>query len=207
VQQEELLARSRLVAAVLAASAMFSPGVAAAQDASTRYVVSGTGGSGIAVRSAPAFDAPTLGALPEGTIIGADAVAGTLDWVAVQPPRDSSVPSGYASAAFVSQMVEGSVPGARVLQARVTGYANGSDGGAVGFITASGTHTQWGTVAADWRLFPLGTRLQIEGFDGVTFTVEDTGSGVRGLLFDVWFPDVPTAQAFGTQRRKVTVLP
>ena len=41
----------------------------------------------------------------------------------------------------------------------------------------------------------------------MTFTVEDTGSGVRGLLFDVWFPDVPTAQAFGTQRRKVTVLP
>jgi 3D (Asp-Asp-Asp) domain-containing protein len=204
------LTTSRLVAVVLAATAMMSPsalGVAAAEEASNRYVVTGTGGTGIAVRSAPAFDAPTLGALPEGTIVQVDALSGTLDWVAVQPPRTSSVPSGYASAAFLSQVVEGSAPGVRVLQARVTGYANGSDGGAVGFVTASGTHTQWGTVAADWRLFPLGTHLQIEGFDGVTFTVEDTGSGVKGLLFDVWFPDVPTAQAFGTQRRKVTVLP
>jgi 3D (Asp-Asp-Asp) domain-containing protein len=185
---------------------MLSPGLAAAQDAPNR-VVSGTGGTGIAIRSAPAFDAPMLGALPEGTLVQADALAGTLDWVAVQPPRTSSVPSGYASAAFLSQLVEGSEPGARVLLARVTGYANGADGGAVGMITASGTHTQWGTVAADWRLFPLGTRLQIEGFDDVTFIVEDTGSGVKGLLFDVWFPDVPTAQAFGTQRRRVTVLP
>jgi 3D (Asp-Asp-Asp) domain-containing protein len=89
----------------------------------------------------------------------------------------------------------------------VTGYANGSDGGAVGTTTASGTKTHWGTVAADWRLLPLGTRLQIEGFDGVTFSVEDSGSGVHGLIVDIWFPDVPTAQAFGTQHRKVTILP
>jgi 3D (Asp-Asp-Asp) domain-containing protein len=163
----------------------------------------------VAVRTAPAFDAPSLGALPEGTIVQVNSVNdGMHDWLAVRPPSSSSVPAGYASAAFLTPLLaDGGVPGARVLQARVTGYANGSDGGAVGFVTASGTHTQWGTVAADWRLFPLGTQLQIEGFDGVTFIVEDTGSGVKGLLFDVWFPDVPTAQAFGTQRRRVTVLP
>lgn len=195
------------MAAVLAATAMVVPSSAVAQDASNRYVVVGTGGSGVEVRTEPGFDAPSLGALPEGTIVQVNSVNdGLHDWVAVQPPSSLSVPAGYASAAFLTPL-DNSAPGVRVLQARVTGYANGSDGGAVGTMTASGTHTQWGTVAADWRLFPMGTHLQIEGFDGVTFTVEDTGSGVKGLLFDVWFPDVPTAQAFGTQRRKVTVLP
>ena len=93
------------------------------------------------------------------------------------------------------------------VDAIVTGYANGADGGAVGTMTASGTSTHWGTVAADWRLFPIGTRLLIEGFEDVTFTVEDTGSGVRGLIFDIWFDDLAAAQAFGTQHRKVTILP
>ncbi len=92
-------------------------------------------------------------------------------------------------------------------EATVTGYANGSDGGAVGTTTATGTRTHWGTVAADWTLFPPGTRLTVEGFDEVVFEVEDTGSGVRGTLIDVWFPDVETARAFGMQKRRVTILP
>ena len=94
----------------------------------------------------------------------------------------------------------------KVIQATVTGYANGADGGAVGSVTASGVRTHWGTVAADWRLYPLGTRLQIEGFPNVVFTVEDTGGGVRGNFFDIWFPDLSNAVAFGTRSLKVTVL-
>jgi 3D (Asp-Asp-Asp) domain-containing protein len=94
----------------------------------------------------------------------------------------------------------------KVIQAIVTGYANGADGGAVGSMTASGVRTHWGTVAADWRVYPLGTRLQIEGFPNVIFVVEDTGGGVHGNIFDVWFPDLPTAVAFGTKTLKVTVL-
>ena len=118
------------------------------------------------MRTEPGFDAPSLGALPEGTIVQVtSANDGLHDWVAVQPPSSVSVPAGYASAAFLTPLLDGGVPGVRVLQARVTGYANGSDGGAVGTYRF-GTHTQWGTVAADWRLFPMGTHLQIEGFDG-----------------------------------------
>jgi 3D (Asp-Asp-Asp) domain-containing protein len=94
----------------------------------------------------------------------------------------------------------------KVIEATVTGYANGADGGAVGSVTASGSHTHWGTVATDWRLYPLGTRLQIESFPNVIFVVEDTGGGVHGNLFDVWFPDLATALAFGTKSLKVTVL-
>ena len=93
-----------------------------------------------------------------------------------------------------------------VVQATVTGYANGADGGAVGTMTASGVRTHWGTVAADWRLYPPGTRIQIEGFPDDIFTVEDSGGGVRGNIVDIWFPELATAAAFGTKSLHVTIL-
>jgi 3D (Asp-Asp-Asp) domain-containing protein len=122
------------------------------------------------------------------------------------------VVAALATASMVSPVVRAEngtldVAPSYVFMATVTGYANGADGGAVGTTTATGTRTRWGTVAADWRLFPPGTRLQIEGFGDDVFVVEDTGSGVRGQLIDVWFPDVETAQAFGTQKRLVAILP
>jgi 3D (Asp-Asp-Asp) domain-containing protein len=95
---------------------------------------------------------------------------------------------------------------AQTIQATVSGYANGSDGGGVGSTTATGAPTHWGTVAADWRLFPPGTRLQIEGFPNDVFTVEDSGGGVRGNVIDIWFPDLASATAFGTKSLRVTVL-
>jgi 3D (Asp-Asp-Asp) domain-containing protein len=97
--------------------------------------------------------------------------------------------------------------GSRVIQATVTGYATGSDGGAIGSMTATGTVTHWGTVAADWRRYPPGTRLQIEGFPDDVFTVEDSGGSVRENIIDVWFPDLPAAVAFGTKTLRVTILP
>jgi 3D (Asp-Asp-Asp) domain-containing protein len=93
----------------------------------------------------------------------------------------------------------------KVVQGIVTAYASGG-GGAIGTMTASGVQTHWGTVAADWRLYPLGTKLQIEGFPNDIFTVEDSGSAVRGNVFDVWFPDLASAVAFGTKSLRVTVL-
>jgi 3D (Asp-Asp-Asp) domain-containing protein len=88
----------------------------------------------------------------------------------------------------------------------VSGYATGGDGGAIGTMTASGVSTHWGTVAADWRLYPLGTRLKIEGFPNDVFVVEDSGGAVRGNVFDIWFPDLTSAVAFGTKSLRVTVL-
>jgi 3D (Asp-Asp-Asp) domain-containing protein len=102
---------------------------------------------------------------------------------------------------------DGQPDAARSIQAIVTGYANGGDSGAVGTITATGVETHWGTVAADWRLYPPGTKLQIEGFPNDVFMVEDSGGAVRGDVFDIWFPDLATAVAFGTKSLRVTVLP
>jgi len=125
--------------------------------------------------------------------------------------------SGLLAAAFATATLVSPVAAAEdgpeqvesvyVFVATVTGYANGSDGGAVGTITATGTQTHWGTVAADWSLFPPGTRLRIEGFEGVIFVVEDRGSGVHGQSIDVWFPEYETARSFGMQKRLVSVLP
>jgi 3D (Asp-Asp-Asp) domain-containing protein len=108
------------------------------------------------------------------------------------------VSSGYAQ--------EAPTPFGETIQATVTGYAIGSDGGAVGGMTATGIATHRGTVAADWRLYPPDTRLQIEGFPNDVFTVEDSGGAVRGTVFDIWFPDLATAVAFGTKSLRVTVL-
>ena len=143
-----------------------------------------------AVLTAVFFAVPTtLAQETPGTTTPADAEAvQTTDTPAVDPAPDSAA-----------------VP-IKVLQATVTGYANGADGGAVGSMTASGVRTHWGTVAADWRVYPVGTRLQIEGFPNVIFVVEDTGGGVHGNIFDIWFPELGSAVAFGTRSLKVTVL-
>jgi len=140
-----------------------------------------------AVLTAVFFAVPTTFALDTST---------EADTAVVQTPDTAVVDPALDSAAVPS----------KVVQATVTGYANGADGGAVSSVTASGARTHWGTVAADWRVYPLGTRLQIEGFPNMVFTVEDTGGGVRGNIFDIWFPDLSTAVAFGTKSLKVTVL-
>ena len=90
------------------------------------------------------------------------------------------------------------------MTAMVTGYALGA--GAVSTHTASGTTTHWGTVAADIRLYPFGTRLRIEGLGDTVFVVEDTGSAVRGNVFDVWYPDADSARQVGATIRQVTIL-
>ena len=99
----------------------------------------------------------------------------------------------------------GSDPWERVISAKVTGYALGA--GAVSNRTASGTQVHWGTVAADTRLFPFGTRLRIEGFPDTVFVVEDRGSAVRGNIFDIWFPDAASARVWALRTRQVTILP
>ncbi len=212
----------RGIALLLAGAALYAtpaladeqPGASASQ---TPYVVAGTVGFGLVLRMGPSFDQPVLGVLPEGTsvqILNGPISDGQVDWYFVQL-KGAGTMSGYGSGAYLVPPDRASVAspapappnGGKVIPAIVTGYANGADGGAVGTTTASGTQTRWGTVAADVRMYPFGTRILVEGFDGVLFVVEDTGSAVHGNIFDIWFPDVPTAAAFGTQRRQVTILP
>lgn len=180
-------------------------------------VVTGTGGDGLSLRDGPGLEFVRLTVLPEGTAVrisDGPLSDGLRDWYAVEVAGSVNL-SGYVAGAYLGPTrqsaaaapVEQPTSSGQVVSAVIVGYADGGDGGAVGSTTASGTRTHWGTVAADIRLYPFGTRLTIAGFEDTVFTVEDTGSAVRGNIFDVWFPDLATAERFGTQRRQVTILP
>ena len=67
--------------------------------------------------------------------------------------------------------------------------------------TARGTVARRGTVAADLKVYPFGTMLEIPG-DGEG-VVEDVGGAIRGRHIDVWFPTHEEARQWG--RRKLPV--
>jgi len=72
-------------------------------------------------------------------------------------------------------------------------------------VTARGTVARLGTVAADPKVYPFGTRLQIPGYG--TGIVEDVGGAIKGRHIDVWMPSHETALRWGRRNLKVTPLP
>lgn len=70
--------------------------------------------------------------------------------------------------------------------------------------TANGGGVRRGIVAADPRVLPLGTRIQITaGSYSGTYTVADTGGAVKGRILDIWVPSCSEANRFG--RKSITV--
>lgn len=70
--------------------------------------------------------------------------------------------------------------------------------------TAMGGGVRRGIVAADPRVLPLGSRIQLTaGAYSGTYTVADTGGSVRGRKLDIWVPSCSEARRFGS--RSVTV--
>jgi 3D (Asp-Asp-Asp) domain-containing protein len=73
--------------------------------------------------------------------------------------------------------------------------------------TASGGGVRRGIVAADTRVLPLGTRINISaGAYSGTYTVADTGGAVRGRILDIWVPSCAEANKFGRRSIKVAVM-
>ena len=72
-------------------------------------------------------------------------------------------------------------------------------------VTARGTQAHHGTVAADPKVYPFGTRLQIPSYG--TGVVEDVGGAIKGKHIDVWFPSHQTALNWGRRNLKVVPLP
>jgi len=77
---------------------------------------------------------------------------------------------------------------------------------ATGNRTATGVWPSFGTVAVDPRVIPLGSRLTIEGFEGVTFRAEDTGGAVNGARVDIFMSSYNQAIQYGRRPCSVTVL-
>jgi peptidoglycan DL-endopeptidase CwlO len=86
--------------------------------------------------------------------------------------------------------------GARTITVTATGYS-------LSGRTSTGLPVGLGVVAVDPSVIPLGTRLTIPGYgEGVA---ADTGSAVRGLTIDLWFPTLAQALAWGKRTVTITV--
>jgi len=173
-------------------------------------VVSGTDGDGLVLRASPGLTQRTQATVAEGTRV--QVLEGPLNADGHQWFRVSSaLGTGWASARYLVAAVErvaltaasSAERAGRSMQMRIVGYNLPAS---TTPRTATGTTPRWGTVAVDPRVIPLGSRLLIEGFEGIVFVAEDTGASVSGNVIDVWFDDAAGARGFGTQTRTVTVL-
>ena len=73
------------------------------------------------------------------------------------------------------------------LKVTATAYCDGG-------TTQSGTKARTGNDAADPKVLPVGTVLQIlDGPHSGVYTVMDTGSAVKGRRIDIFMPDCPAA--------------
>ena len=73
--------------------------------------------------------------------------------------------------------------------------------------TALGGAVRRGIVAADPRILPLGSRIQIDaGSYSGTYTVADTGGAVRGRVLDIWVSTCSEAVRFGRKSVMVSKL-
>ncbi len=68
-------------------------------------------------------------------------------------------------------------------------------------VTATGKVAKHGTIAADPKIYPFGTRLEVPGYG--TGTVEDVGGSIKGRHLDIWFPDHASASKWGAKWLKV----
>ena len=73
--------------------------------------------------------------------------------------------------------------------------------------TAMGGAVRRGIVAADPRVLPLGSRIQLNaGSYSGTYTVADTGGAVRGRILDIWVSTCSEAVRFGRKSVMVSKL-
>lgn len=74
-------------------------------------------------------------------------------------------------------------------------------------ITFSGVYVQRGIVAADPRVLPIGSVIEVSagGYSGI-YTVMDTGGVIKGEIIDIFMPDYEEAVQFGRQQVKIRVI-
>lgn len=73
--------------------------------------------------------------------------------------------------------------------------------------TRLGTYVRRGVIAADPRVLPLGSVVQLKAgkYTGV-YSVHDTGKKIKGKIVDVWMPSSGEARRFGRRSIKIHVL-
>jgi len=98
----------------------------------------------------------------------------------------------------------GSIHRFRLLTMRATAYCpNGCCGSSHG-RTATGRKAEYGIVAVDPRVIPLGTALYVDRY-GFAIAA-DTGRKIKGYRIDLCFPTHREAMRFGTRSVRVLIL-
>lgn len=74
-------------------------------------------------------------------------------------------------------------------------------------VTFSGVYVQRGIVAADPRVLPIGSVIEVSAGDysGI-YTVMDTGGVIKGEIIDIFMPDYEEAVQFGRQKVQIRVI-
>ena len=72
---------------------------------------------------------------------------------------------------------------------------------------ASGMGVRFGTIAADPKILPYGTRVRLDaGQYSGEYVVTDAGTAIKGRKIDIWLPTFREACRFGRRNVKLTVL-
>lgn len=72
---------------------------------------------------------------------------------------------------------------------------------------ASGMGVRFGTIAADPKVLPFGTRVRLDaGQYSGEYVVTDSGTAIKGRKIDIWLPTFHEACRFGRRNVKLTVL-
>ncbi|KKS44637.1 MAG: hypothetical protein UV48_C0003G0023 [Candidatus Azambacteria bacterium GW2011_GWA2_42_9] len=98
------------------------------------------------------------------------------------------------------------IPALKIAKVVLTAYSSTPDQtDSTPFITALGTRTRDGVIAANFLAF--GTKVQIpEIFGDKVFTVEDRMAKKHDDKIDIWFPERRLAKKFGIQEAEVIIL-
>lgn len=94
----------------------------------------------------------------------------------------------------------------KIMTVTVTAYSSTPDQTSGNpFITASGSHVHWGTVAANF--LPFGTKVKFPDYFGdQVFTIEDRTARKYSNRADIWFPSRGEALQFGKRTLRIEVL-
>ena len=74
--------------------------------------------------------------------------------------------------------------------------------------SADGSQSCKGTVAADPKVLPLGSRIRVSGAGTYSgeYTVVDSGGKIKGNVIDIYMSSVAEARKFGRKEVEVEIL-
>lgn len=130
-----------------------------------------------------------------GSVISSEVIETSL----VKEPVDNIIEKGTSKTISVENS---GLSYSRVINMRSTAYSRHEPG--LTDYTATGAFAEYGVVAVDPSVIPLGTKLYVEGY-GVC-SAEDTGGAIKGNRIDLCFNSVDECIQYGVRDVNVYVL-